>query len=543
MLFLLLLIRHGAGVAVPFIFGTLIAMLTTGGGTYEQVLLYAGGIVVLDGVSVLADYLYNCRVAQETAMMAAQVKEVALQRFHGLDYETREGTSVGEWEERIGGDPQVIASCSCPVFSDLHGAVVVFVLTAGIMLWGQALFLIPVLVIALLFRWVYLVNKGVLLERNKEMRECGYRERGTLLDTLSLMPVMRLFRVVPFLSRRYNLSATNSRDSEIASAFASAGYTGQIRGLMWLSGAAVLILSLALYARGVISIAEVVAYDILVGQISGQMGQLIFCIPMMTRGVESATALEAVFGNLTQPAENRAVEELELGDSAYLLELEQVSFRYRNGEQDILSGLNWQLEQGQYVSILGKNGEGKSTLIKLLLGELRPTAGRVSGSVRRPGYVPQSSAVFRGSLMDNLTLCNRAIPRSNVEEMIELTRLRGLVARIGGLDGEISREQISGGELQRIGIARALLIEPDLLVVDEITNNLDIANKVLIFRVLQEMKSRCSIISISHDIEALADSDECKLLVDGKLHAIDGDTPQERRDFAYNMIVRRYEYA
>lgn len=543
MLFLLLLVRHGSCVAVPFVFGALIALLTAGEITGKLVWTYVGGMVLLNGMSVLADYLYHCQVAQETSRMAAQIKVVALQRFHGLDYETREGVSVGAWEQRICGDPQAVAGCSCPVFSDLHGAVVIFVLTTGIMLWGQPLFLLPVVVITLLFRVVYQVNRRALLKRSREMRECGYCERETLLDTLSLTPIMRLFRVVPFLSHRYNQASVDCRDAEIASAVTSAGYTGQIRGLMWLSGAAVLMLSLVLYAYGIIGIAEVVAYDLLVGQISGQLGQLIFCIPMLTRGAESAAALEDAFGNLTKPLESSDRKEHALVASDHLLQLEQVSFRYRNGEHDILCGMDWTLEQGQYVSILGKNGEGKSTLIKLLLGELQPTAGQVRGMVKRPGYVPQASAVFRGSLLENITLCNKSIPRGKVEEIVKLTRLQGLAGRIGGLDGEISREQISGGELQRIGIARALLIEPDLLVVDEITNNLDIANKALIFRVLQEMKTRCSIISISHDIESLADSDECKLLVDGKLHTIVGDTAQERRDFAYNMIVRRYEYA
>lgn len=541
-LFLLLLLRHGAGVAVPFIFGGLIAMLTSGDAVAEKVMLYTVGMVLLEGMSVFAEYLYHCRVSQETANMSTQMKEVALERFRRLDYETREGVSVGEWEQRIGGDPQIVASCSCPVFSDLHGAVVVFIVTAGILLWNQPLFLIPVAVITLLFRMVYMTNREKLLERNKETREKGYRERGTLLDTLSLMPVMRLFRVSPFLSRRYNQAAADMQDAEIAAATASAGYTGQIQSLMWLSGAAVLILSLFLYDRGIIGIAEVVAYDMLVGQITSQLGQLIFCIPMLTRGVESAAELEGVFGSLTQPDGKETEEENTIEPSDHLQQLERVRFRYRHGERDILNGLDWCLERGQYVSILGKNGEGKSTLIKILLGELRPTAGRVSGSVKRPGYVPQSSAVFSGTLMDNLTLCNRAISRRKVEEVIELTRLYELVARIGGLDGEISRGQLSGGELQRIGIARALLIEPDLLVVDEIANNLDIANKSLIFRVLQEMKNRCAIVSVSHDIESLADSDQCMLLSNGQLHAIEGETPEEKREFAYQMIVRRYEY-
>lgn len=542
LLLLLQLTRHGASMAVPFIFGTLIAMLSSGEATREPVLIYAGGMILLEGVNVLTGYLYDCRVAKETAVMAQQLKCTALQRFHVLDYETREGTSVGEWEQRIGMDPQTVAQCSCPVFSDLHGAIVVFVLTVGIMLWGQPVFLIPIGVIMLLLWWVYKANKSVLLKRNKEVRESCYRERSTLLDTLSLMPVMRLFRVVPFLSRRYDQAVADNRDAEIEVACTSAGYTGQIRGLMWLSGAIVLVLSLFLYANGVIGIAEVVAYDMLVGMITGQLGQLIFCIPMLTRGAESATALERVFGNLTKPVTQTEDETRNLEESNELLQLKDVTFHYHNSEQQILKELNWQLAGGRYVSILGKNGEGKSTLIKLLLGELQPSEGHVSGCMKKPGYVPQSSAVFRGSLADNLTLCNRSICRQKVEDVIKLTRLEALAHRIGGMDGGICREQISGGELQRIGIARALLVEPDLLVVDEITNNLDIVNKALIFRLLNELKQRCSIISISHDIEALADSDECLLLSEGKLHRIEGGTPQEKREYAWNMMMKGYEH-
>ncbi|MBQ3144854.1 MAG: ABC transporter ATP-binding protein [Akkermansia sp.] len=541
-LLLLLLIRHGCGLVQPFIFGALVALLTSGLATWESMLFSAGAMVLLEGLSILAEYLFNCRVARETAKMAAQLKVTVLERFHALDYETREGTSIGEWEQRIGGDPQTVAGCSCPVFSDLHGAAVVFVLSTGIILWGQPFFFIPIVIISLLLWWVYRANKEMLVKSNKEMRKCGYQEWGALLDTLSLMPIMRLFRVESFQSKRYIMFAVGSRDAEIASARISSGYTGQIRGLMWFSGSAVLVLSLVLYAHGIIGIAEVVAYDMLVGQISGQLGQLIFCIPMLTRGAESAAALESAFGNLTTACENGADEKPVIEQSEHLLRLEGVRFRYRNGSRDILSGLDWGVEQGQYISILGKNGEGKSTLIKLLLGELTPTAGLVSGSVKRPGYVPQASAVFRGSLGDNLTLCNRAISQQKVEEVVKQTRLHQLAERVGGLSGEISREQISGGELQRIGIARALLIEPDLLVVDEITNNLDMANKALIFRILQEMKHRCAIVSISHDIESLTDSDECLLLAEGRLHVIEGDTPERKREYAYNMIAGGYDH-
>lgn len=539
-LLFLLVVEHSAELVVPFLFGALVALLASGSADAHRILCLASLIVILNGLSILAEYLFRCRVAQETAAMATELKTETLRRFNTLDYECRERRSTGEWEQRIGGDSQSIASCSCPVISDLYGGVVMFILTAAMMLWGQSWFLLPIVMIGGLFWYVYRVNVSLLNKRSREMRECSYREFNTLLDTLSLMPIMRLFQVVPFLSRRYDAAAGTSKNAEIALARTSARYTGQIRGLMWITSGIALGLSLLLYMNGKINVEEVVAYDLLVSRVTAQLGQLVFCIPMLTRAAESIDALESVFGSYTEKYNSEYTANHEMEQVDELLRLEAVSFRYQDGNRYILSQVNWIIPRGSYISILGRNGEGKSTLIKLLLGELRPTSGRVAGSMKRPGYVPQVSAVFRGSLLDNLVLCNRKISRKDVEHIVRLTRLQPLCKRVGGLDGDICREQISGGELQRIGIARALLISPDLLVVDEITNNLDIANKTLIFRMLRELKHKCSIISISHDIETLSDSDECLFLSNGHLRPLKGNTTEERRQNAYKLIEHEY---
>ena len=542
-LLFLLVLNHSSELLVPFLFGSLVALLASGSSDTHRIVCLGFLIFILNGLSVLIDYFFRCRVARETAMMAAKLKAETLRRFNTLNCEYRERRSIGEWEQRIGSDPQSIASCCCPVIADLYGGGVMFILTVAMVLWGQSWFLLPIVMIGGLFWYVYHVSISLLNRRSQEMRECSYREFNTLLDTLSLMPIMRLFQVVPFLSRRYDLAASASKSAEIALACTSARYTGQIRSLMWIASGVSLGISLLLYIGGIIGIEEVIAYDLLVSRVSAQLGQLVFCIPMLTRASENIEALESVFGSYTEKYNSECTVNREMERVDELLRLESVSFRYRDGNRNILSKIDWVIERGSYISILGRNGEGKSTLIKLLLGELLPTSGRVIGSMVRPGYVPQVSAVFCGSLLDNLVLCNRSILRKDVEHIVRLTRLQSLCERIGGLDKEICREQISGGELQRIGIARALLISPDLLVVDEITNNLDIANKILIFNILHSLKNKCAIISISHDIEAISDSDVCLFLSNGQLRPLTGNTLAEKRRYAYKLIEDEYEDA
>lgn len=537
------LFKHSANLAVPFVFGSLISLLSSDTAEAKRYLPYAGALILLKGIEVLGEYWYKRREAEECAKMAKRLKNALFQRFQALDYETRENKGSGEWSQRIGMDSQIIANSTCPIFSDLHGAVLVFIVSVGIMMHNQPLFLLLMGIMAFLFWGVYRFNLSGIQEANKSMRQQSYKEHNTLLDIICLTPIIRLFKVGSFLEYRYCNAAAESKDTQIHAAYMSNRYVTHIKTLGWIAGALTLLLTLFLYSQGALGVAEVVSYDLLMMLITGQMSQLIFCIPMLARASETLSESEKVFGNLLHPVCSCVPCVIQNNSSNALLKFNQVVFHYQGCEKNVIDGVNWELGRNVYISILGKNGEGKSTLIKLLLGELQPTQGDIERNLIRPGYVPQQTAVFQASLRDNLTLCNPRISTQKVQDVIRITRLQALEERIGGMDAEICREQLSGGEIQRIGIARALMINPDVLVVDEITNNLDIANKELIFDVLKEMKRFCSIVSISHDIEALSDSDQCLFLCSGQLYRIDGKTPQEKREKAFDLIIKGYEYA
>lgn len=534
------LLQYGATALAPFLFGRVIELLTQSPSLSVELLCCTAVMLSANGMAVGVEYAYRCLLARETAAMAYRLKEEMLKRFRTLSAEARDSKSAGEWEQRICSDVQGMAACSYPIFSDMHGAALTFLLMLGIVLCGQVLFLIPLALLILLFAAVYYTNRAELICNNKRLRECYYREHETLLDTLALMPIMRLFRVGSFLAGRYTGAAENTKQADVDSARVSARYAAQIQGLLWLFSTLVFLLCVCFYMMGKLSLASMIAYNMLLSKLAAQLSHLIFSIPHISRGAESVTAAEQQFGDLLHAFEGSSEQALQSSSEQEIFGMHGVSFRYSGSTEDIIRDLTWSIRPGQYISLLGRNGEGKSTLIRLLLGELHPTTGYLTGKVRTPGYVPQHSAVFRGSLADNLTLCNRTISTEQVENIIRLTRLQELCNRIGGTEGCISREQISGGELQRIGIARALLAEPDLLIVDEITNNLDIANKALIFHLLQELKHKCTIISVTHDIEAFADSDECLLLEHGRLNRIEGDTPQDKRDKVYQLITSQY---
>jgi len=166
----------------------------------------------------------------------------------------------------------------------------------------------------------------------------------------------------------------------------------------------------------------------------------------------------------------------------------------------VLQAVDIAVHAGEIVTLIGLNGSGKTTLLRVLLGLLRPDAGRVE---RAPGlavgYVPQRFAV------------ERTLPLT-VRRFLELGRIGGAgrpeaILEEVGADGLLGRQlaQLSGGELQRVLLARALLREPGLLVLDEATASVDVAGQVELYRLIHAIRDRrrCGVLAVSHDLHVV----------------------------------------
>ena len=213
-----------------------------------------------------------------------------------------------------------------------------------------------------------------------------------------------------------------------------------------------------------------------------------------------------------------------------MLTCENLTFRYARSGRPVLQGVNLQLEQGQIGILLGKNGSGKTTLFKNILGIHVPATGsiRLHGEnllkmhrrerAQRIAYVPQDIhfgdlSVFDSILMGRVSRFGLKASQEDyaaVERIVEDMQLQDFAAR--------NVEALSGGERQKIAIARAMAQEPQLMVFDEPTGNLDIANEQLILREAKKIsrQKNISILSSVHDLnQALAFGDKFFFLKDG----------------------------
>ena len=212
-----------------------------------------------------------------------------------------------------------------------------------------------------------------------------------------------------------------------------------------------------------------------------------------------------------------------------MLNIENLHFSY-GGSTDVLRGADLGLSQGEVGILLGKNGSGKTTLFKSLLGLVKPQKGSITFQgenllklnrlqrARRIGYVPQdiqfgALTVFDSVLMGRISYFGIRAGKEDYEAVEKLLADMGLLEL-----AHRNVEELSGGERQKIAIARAMAQEPQMMVFDEPTGNLDIANEQLIIREAKKLakEKNIAILASLHDLnQALALGDKFFFLKDG----------------------------
>lgn len=212
------------------------------------------------------------------------------------------------------------------------------------------------------------------------------------------------------------------------------------------------------------------------------------------------------------------------------LSFKDISFQYEEGA-DVLQNINLSLKPNEKVTFVGRTGVGKTTLFKLIMGLLKPTKGSLTineidvydipNSEKRKifGYVDQSFHMIEGTVKEQISLQDESITKEQVEKALDLVGLTEYVSTLEkGIDTKITSDTLfSQGQKQLLAIARAIVTNPPVLLLDEITANLDSITEEKIVTVLQEVSKAHTILSISHRLSAMISSDTVVILENGRV--------------------------
>lgn len=222
----------------------------------------------------------------------------------------------------------------------------------------------------------------------------------------------------------------------------------------------------------------------------------------------------------TEPEQHLHSERGELREIKGEIELQNVSFQYAPDEPEIVSGINLRVKPGESVVLTGASGCGKTTLLKLMMGLLTPTRGRVlldgvelchiglSEYRRHTASVMQDDKLLSGSISDNISFFDANVDQQRVEACAIAAHVAGDILRMPmgfqSLVGDLGT-MLSGGQQQRLLLARALYTEPRILFLDEATSHLDIDNERKVNEVVRQLGITCVMVAHRQETVALAD--------------------------------------
>ena len=248
--------------------------------------------------------------------------------------------------------------------------------------------------------------------------------------------------------------------------------------------------------------------------------------------------LESLGSELARYNEARAVDGGVPIESLGPIEIEDVSFSYTS-DVPVLRSISLRIAPTEVIGVVGPSGSGKSTLVQLLLGLRPPSSGRVLAGgrdvrdlsrqewVRKVTFVPQQAHLIAGTVSDNIRFMRDDVSQEQIEAAACAANLHddilGFAERYERQVGERG-SHLSGGQQQRLIIARALVEDPELLILDEPTSSLDVRSEQLIRQTLNELRSRMTIIIIAHRLSTLDICDRIMVIQDGELRGF--DTPQ-----------------
>lgn len=211
--------------------------------------------------------------------------------------------------------------------------------------------------------------------------------------------------------------------------------------------------------------------------------------------------------------------------------LKDVSYKFDKKQKFILTNISLDIQKSKFTSIVGPSGAGKSTLIDLIMGLLIPSEGSVlidgenlnnlnlDSYKEKIGFVPQEDIFFDGSIKENICF-DKDFSNQEIVKILEITQLKNFFDGLkDGLDYQVGEggKNLSGGQRQRLSIARALLKNPSILILDEATSSLDSKSEKLFQVALDKISKKYTLIVIAHKFDSIKNSDNIIVLNDGKI--------------------------
>lgn len=520
-----------ASLAFPKLLGELVNSGNSGTLSYDinHIALLLIGILLVQG---LFSYFRVVLFVNVTEKSLALLRQTAYNHLIKLPVRFFEKHRVGELNSRISSDISLLQETLTSTLAEFIRQIII--IAGGITLlaltsWKLTLFMLAIvpgiMILAVVFgRFIRKFSKDVQREVAKS-------------NTIVEETLQGIQSVKTYTNEQYEIDRYKNRTLEIAGIGMKSGkYRGAFSAFMiiGLFGAMVAVIwrGSALMATGVINAGQLFSFVIYSGFVGGTFGGLAGVFTQLQRFMGATEELFELFNEQEEPlvmSGSVSPEERICG----VVTFRDISFKYPSRpEEEVLSNISFNIDKDSMVALVGSSGAGKSTIASLLMRLYEPTSGEILfdgrnsrefsvSSVRKQiALVPQDIFLFGGTIKENI-LYGR--PDATEDEMVNaaakanaLEFIERFPDRFNTIVGERGI-QLSGGQRQRIAIARAVLKNPRILILDEATSSLDSESERLVQDALEKlMKGRTSLV-IAHRLSTIRKADQILVIDEGKI--------------------------
>jgi ATP-binding cassette subfamily C protein LapB len=498
----------------------------------ETLWVLGGSVVLVLGLEYVIRLMRSHFVDLASARVDMKLSALIMERVLGMRLSHRPA-SVGAFASNLRSFETVrdfIASATVTAIIDLPFTILFLAILAWIC-W-------PLVFIPMVGMIAVLIYSYVVQHKMQELTETTFRasamRNATLVESLTGLETIKAHGAESQMQVKWEKAtaflARVSGKSRLLSSSTMYG-TASIQQVV---NVGVVVAGVYLIHEGMLSMGGLIASTMLAGRAMGPLGQVVGLLLQFQNAKISLSALENVVNMPGERTDEAAfVHRPEIRGE---IEFRNVHFSYPNTKTEVLSGVSFRIRPGEKVLVLGRVGSGKSTLQKLILGLYVPTEGAVlldgvdvrqldPADIRRNlGYVEQDALLFYGSLRENITI--RA-PYVDDRTMVSAAELAGLSEFVNrhpeGFDMVVGERgaSLSGGQRQAISIARAVLLDPPVLLLDEPTSSMDFTSEFQLKERLRNYAQHRTMIIVTHrstlmDLaERIIVMDEGKIVADG----------------------------
>lgn len=547
-----------AALAQPLAVGSVLGVVRTGGDVAGPAAL----LVLLFVADALLSGFQNYLMLKIGEGVVLDVRRTLVRRLLRMTIPEHDRRRTGDLISRVGTDTTLLKTALAQSLANVFVGALTFLGAVVLMVAiDPLLLLVALLCVSAATALVLLIASKV-----REATEEAQGRVGAL--SAALERALRAFRTV-------KIGRAEGREEEAISGEARAAYRAGLRVArlealvgpatnVALQGSFVLVLGVGgtRLASGALALEDLVAFLLYLLYLVSPLVVLFVSFTEIQQGLGAVGRLQDL---VTSPIERYASGSgpvpssgvsaggpaREAGPGKPVVRFEAVSFGYVP-ERPVLRGASFDIPGPGLTALVGPSGAGKSTTFALLERFYEADTGRVlldGVDVRelpleevraKIGYVEQDSPVMAGSVRENLLYANPETTEEELGAALDLANLRSFVERLPrGLDTEVGEGGVllSGGERQRVAIARMLLVRPRLLLLDEVTSQLDAANERALRDAILRLSRRCAVVAIAHHLSTVKDAERIIVLDEGRVRGLGTHEQLMKTDALYRELV------